>query len=75
MCITSEDVRVEQEVMVWYILCDKCKAKAEVLLEEREARYLFDINMKEYGFCLGCTAEVNDAFGRLEETEIGGEAL
>jgi hypothetical protein len=73
MCITSAEVRAEQEAMVWDILCDKCKAKAEALLEKREALTLFDIDRQEYGFCPECTAQINDALDRFEEAEIGGE--
>ena len=55
------------------ILCDKCNAKAEALLKEMEARTLLDIDIEEYGFCPECTAEINDAFDKLEEAEIVGE--
>ena len=73
MCITSEEVKADQEMMVWDILCDKCEAKAETLLEKKEARLLFDIDKEEYGFCPECAVKINDAFDRLEEVEIGGE--
>ncbi len=73
MCMTSADARADQEIMVWDILCDKCKAKAEALLDARKANSLFDIDREEYGFCLECRGEINDAFKKLEKEEFGGE--
>jgi len=65
MCITSEDIRSQEESIVWDILCHKCGVKAEKLLDERKAHRLFDIRIEEYGFCRNCTAEINDAFDQL----------
>ena len=73
MCITSADARADQEIMVWDILCDKCKAKAGALLDTRKVCSLFDIDREEYGLCLECTGEINGAFERLEKEEFGGE--
>jgi hypothetical protein len=73
MCITSEDIRSQEEVMVWDILCNECVAKAEKLLDERKAHRLFDIHIEEYGFCPNCTAEINDAFDKLAKAEFGEE--
>lgn len=73
MCITSEDIRSQEESLVWDILCDKCKAKAKALLEEKEAHRLFDIPMEEYRFCPECTAKINDEFDQLMKAEFGDE--
>ena len=73
MCMTSAFARADQEIMVWDILCDECKAKAEALLDARETCSLFDIDREEYGLCLECIGEINDAFERLEKEEFGGE--
>ena len=73
MCITSEDVRSQEECLVWDILCEKCEAKAEALLEERKALRLFDIPMEEYGFCPKCTAEINNELDPLMKAEFGDE--
>ena len=35
MCITSADIRGEEESTVWDILCEECTAKAERLLNKR----------------------------------------
>lgn len=59
--------------MVWDILCDECKAKAEALLDARKDYSLFDIDREEYGLSLDCTGEINDAFERLEKEEFGGD--
>ncbi len=67
MCITSEDIRSQEEDMVWDILCHACVAKAEKLLDERKALRLFDIEMDEYGFCSECAAQISDAFEKLDE--------
>jgi len=73
MCITSADARGDEEMMVWSILCDNCKAKAEALFEERKACNLLDLDMEEYGFCFECTEKITEAFDTLEEAEFGGE--
>jgi hypothetical protein len=73
MCITSEDIRSQEEVMVWDILCNECVAKAEKLLDERKAHRLFDIHIEEYGFCPKCTAEINDTSYQLMKAEFGEE--
>jgi hypothetical protein len=73
LCITSADIRGEEESMVWDILCHECAAKAERLLDEREAPRLFGIDMEEYAFCPECAADLKDAFDKLEEAENGGE--
>ena len=41
MCITSEDVRSQEEALTWDILCNECIAKAEKLLDERKAYRAF----------------------------------
>ena len=73
MCITSEDIRSQEEAMVWDILCHECNMKAGKLLDERKALRLFDIHMEEYGFCPKCTAEIKDAFEDIAKAEFGGE--
>ena len=73
MCITSEDVRSQEESTVWDILCQECVAKAEKLLDERKAHRLFDVEMEEYGFCPKCTAEINDELDQLVKAEFGDE--
>ncbi len=75
MCITGADVRAQEELMVWDILCDNCNAKAEALLKDRNADSLFDIDKDEYGFCSECSAEIEEAFQRLEEDEMQDEIL
>lgn len=75
MCITGADARADQEIMVWDILCDKCKARAEALLEARKVFSLFDIDKEEYGLCRECAREINGAFERLEKEEFGGGNL
>ena len=47
MCITSEDIRSQEESIVWDILCHECVVKAEKLLDERKAHRLFDIRIEE----------------------------
>jgi hypothetical protein len=71
MCITSEDIRSQEESIVWDILCHECVVKAEKLLDERKAHRLFDIRIEEYGFCRNCTAEINDEFDQLMRAEFG----
>jgi uncharacterized protein (UPF0262 family) len=73
MCITSEDVRSQEEALIWDILCDECIAKAVKLLEERKAIRLFDIHIEEYGFCPKCTAEIDDLSYQLMKQEFGDE--
>ncbi len=73
MCITSEDIRSQEEAMVWDILCHDCVAKAEKLLVEKKACRLFDIHIEDYGFCPKCTAEINDAFEKDAKAEFGDE--
>jgi hypothetical protein len=73
MCITSEDIRSEEEAMVWDILCHECNAKAGTLLDERKVLRLFDVDIEEYGFCSKCTGEIKDTFERLEKAEFGGD--
>ena len=36
MCITSPDIRGQQESMAWDLLCEECTVKTERLLNERE---------------------------------------
>jgi len=74
MCVTSEDIRSQEEAMVWGILCHECNVKAGRLLDERKALRLFDIDMEEYGFCPKCTADIKAAFNENEEAEFGGES-
>ena len=73
MCITSEDIRSQEEALIWDIICDECQAKAVKLLKKRKACRLFDIDMEEYGFCPRCTAEINDAFEKDAKAEFGDE--
>jgi len=73
MCITSEDIRSQEEALTWDILCNECIARAEKLLDERKAYRLFDIPMEEYGFCPKCTTEINNEFDRLMKAEFGDE--
>lgn len=73
MCITSEDIRSQEESLVWDILCNECIAKAEKLLDERKALRLFDIDIEEYGFCHECTADIDNAFHQLMKAEFGEE--
>ncbi len=73
MCITSEDIRSQEEAMVWDILCHDCVAKAEKLLDERKAFRLFDIHIEEYEFCPKCTGDINAAFEKDAKLEFGDE--
>jgi hypothetical protein len=73
MCITSEDIRSQEEAMVWDILCNECVIKAEKLLVERKGCRLFDIHIEKYGFCPKCKAEINDAFEKDAKAEFGDE--
>jgi hypothetical protein len=73
MCITSEDIRSQEESLVWEILCHECAAKAEKVLDEKKALRLFDIPMEGYGFCPKCTAGINNEFDRLMKAELGDE--
>jgi hypothetical protein len=73
MCITSDDIRSQEEALTWDILCDECYVKAVKLLEKRKAIRLFDIDFEEYRFCPKCTAEINDAFEKDAKTEFGDE--
>ena len=73
MCITSEDIRSQEESLVWDILCNECGVKAGKLLDEKKACRLFDIYIEEYGFCPKCTAEINDAFEKDAKSEFGDE--
>ena len=73
MCITSEDIRSQEEDLTWDILCHECRVKAEKLLDERKACRLFDIDMEEYGFCPRCTAEIDETFHQLMKAEFGDE--
>ena len=73
MCITSEDIRSQEEAMVWDTLCHECGAKAEKLLDERKTHRLFDIHIEEYGFCPRCTAEIDETFHQLMKAEFGDE--
>ena len=62
MCITSADIRSEEESMVWDILCHECTAKAGRLLDERGAQRLFNIPMEVYKFCPECVGRINERF-------------
>ncbi len=73
MCITSEDIRSQQEALTWDILCDDCYGKAVKLLKKRKAIRLFDIHMEEYEFCKKCTAEIDETFYRDMKAEFGDE--
>ena len=73
MCITSEDIRSQEEFIVWDILCHECVVKAEKLLDERKAHRLFDIRIEEYGFCPKCTDDINAAFEKDAKAEFGDE--
>ncbi len=73
MCITSEDIRSQEEAMVWDILCHECNVKAGTLLDERKVLRLFDIDMEEYGFLPKCTGGINTAFKENEKAEFGEE--
>ncbi len=59
MCITSEDIRSQEEDLIWDILCDECRTKAVRLLKQREGIRLFDIDIKDYQFCPKCTAKID----------------
>ena len=73
MCITSEDIRSQEEAMVWDTLCHECGAKAEKLLDERKTHRLFDIHIEEYGFCPKCTGDINAAFEKDAKAEFGNK--
>ena len=73
MCIRSAEVRGEEESMVWNILCHECTAKADKMLDEREASCLLDVPMEEYGFCPKCTAAIDDAFENFWNGNFGDE--
>ena len=73
MCIRSAEVRGAEESMVWDILCHECAAKADKMLDEREASCLLDVPMEEYGFCPKCTAAIGDAFEKDAKAEFGDE--
>jgi hypothetical protein len=73
MRITSEDIRSQEEAMIWDTLCNECVVKAGKLLDERKAFRLFDIHIEEYRFCPKCTAEINDAFEKDAKAEFGDE--
>jgi hypothetical protein len=73
MCITSEDVRSQEEVLVWDILCEECVDKAIKLIEERKKQRLFDIYLDEYGFCPKCTEEIKYEADQLMKAEFGDE--
>ena len=53
--------------MVWDTLCDKCTAKAERLLAEREASRLFDLPVEEHNFCTVCVRRINERFDEAYE--------
>jgi hypothetical protein len=73
MCITSEDIRSQEEAMIWDTLCNECVVKAEKLLDERKAFRLFDMHIEEYGFCQKCTGDINAAFEKDAKLEFGEE--
>ena len=73
MCITSEDIRSQEEALIWDIICDECQAKAVKLLKKRKAIRFFDIQIEEYQFCKKCTAEINETFYRDMKAEFGDE--
>ena len=65
MCITSADIRSEEESMVWDILCQECSNKAERLLDERKVPLLLDLPMEEYGFCPECLVRINEGLDKF----------
>lgn len=67
MCITSADIRGEEESAVWDILCEDCTAKAERLLNKRGAPRLFDIPMGNYNFCQECARRINERLDEVSE--------
>ena len=73
MCITSEDIRSQEEALTWDILCDECYVKAVKLLEKRKAVRLFDIHLEDYEFCPKCTAEIEETFHQLMKAEFADE--
>jgi hypothetical protein len=73
MCITSEDVRSQEEALIGDILCDECVDKAIKLLEERKAYRLFAIDIEEYRFCSNCTGAIKCELERLAKAEFGDE--
>lgn len=74
MCITSEDIRSQEEAFIWDTLCDECHAKAVKLLKKKAIR-LYDIHMEEYEFCKKCTTEIDEAFYRDMKAEFGDVIL
>ena len=74
MCITSEDIRSQEEDLTWDILCVECHIKAGKLLRRRKGIRLFDIHIEDYQFCPECTAKIHDALGDFYETQFGEEA-
>ena len=73
MCITSEDIRSQQEAFIWDTLCDECHDKAIKLLKKRKAIRLFDIGIEEYEFCKKCTTEIDEMFYQDVKAIFGDE--
>ena len=67
MCITSEDIRSQEEELIWDILCDECRTKTVKLLKKRRAIRLFDIDIEDYQFCPKCTAKIDDELREFYE--------
>jgi len=70
MCITSEDIRSQEEALTWDILCDECDVKTVKLLEKRKAIRLFDIHIEDYEFCPKCRAAIDETLRKRMKTEF-----
>jgi hypothetical protein len=57
MCITSADIRAEEEMAFLDILCEKCLDKVDCKLQST-GKTLFDFGSDDYGFCPQCNKAV-----------------
>ena len=71
MCITSAEIRAEEEGCCYNLLCENCEKIADKKMGEDN---LFDIPMEDYGFCASCVDKINAFFdekNRLENDRVG----
>ena len=57
MCITSADVRPEEEQAILDVLCESCLDKVDRKLQGT-GKTLFDFAPEEYGICPQCMKEI-----------------
>jgi hypothetical protein len=67
MCVTSADVRADEEASVIVLPCGDCLRKVEGKL--RAGQTLFDYGQDEYGFCQRCNRRINAFFEEKAKEE------